>query len=179
MSGSVQARAGEHTIHLSINRPRFRDLWREYPVGMAAPDVYQMVGGQAWDLYKENPQGYANACALRLSRSLNYGGMPISSKKGYLVNGSDRKKYFLRVNDVIAFLKRNWGQPDIEVDTRGENVSYQFRHIKGVIVFVVSGWRDATGHVTLWEGALCGDHCYFSHNNPNTKTTKVLFWRLI
>lgn len=42
----------------------------------------------------EKPKGYANACALRLSRSLNYGGVLIKqSTKAYKVNGTDNKPY--------------------------------------------------------------------------------------
>lgn len=180
MGTSIQARAGNQTISLVLNRPRFQDLWRHYPVNMPAPDVYQKVGGKAYELYLSNPEAYANACALRLSRSLNYGGMPIPAKtKGYLVTGSDGKRYFLRVKDVIAFLKKNLGSPDIEMDIKDSgNVSHKFKHNKGIIVFIVSGWGDATGHVTLWEGALCGDSCYFTHNSPSIKTTKILFWNL-
>ena len=48
----------------------------------------------------------------------------------------------------------------------------------GIIVFKVSGWGDASGHVTLWNGNDCGDSCYFIHSTPNVRTTDILFWNL-
>ncbi|HYE70343.1 MAG TPA: T6SS effector amidase Tae4 family protein [Aquabacterium sp.] len=35
-----------------------------------------------------------------------------------------------------------------------------FAKLKGIIVFKVQ-WRDASGHVTLWDGRTCSDHCHF------------------
>src|SRR5690606_28128260 len=76
---AIQATVGTQTEVIDAVRPRFSDLWNSYPVGMAAGDVYKLVGGNAYALYKENPADYANACALRLSRALNYGGLTITS----------------------------------------------------------------------------------------------------
>jgi len=41
------------------------------------PNVYKLVGGNDYEHYLEDPQVYANACALRLIRAFNYGGMVI------------------------------------------------------------------------------------------------------
>lgn len=41
---------------------------------------------------------------------------------------------------------------------------------KGIIVFEVSGWSDATGHADLWDGAGCvGSDC-------GERASKILFW---
>lgn len=53
-----------------------------------------------------------------------------------------------------------------------------FKGLKGILVFSVTGWGDATGHVTLWNGSDCGDHCYFVHDQPSVSTTLVQFWEL-
>lgn len=164
---------------IDVRRPRFSTLWEHYPVAMQAKDVYELVGGNAYELYKENPTGYANACALRLSRAFNYGGLEItSSASGYKVAGGDGRRYLLRVVDIIALVKANFGTPDVEVATEGQDVTDQFIDKKGILIFDVSGWGDATGHVTLWNGAECGDSCYFVHSQPGVTTTKVLFWEL-
>ncbi|MCA0393993.1 MAG: type VI secretion system amidase effector protein Tae4 [Proteobacteria bacterium] len=47
-----------------------------------------------------------------------------------------------------------------------------------MVIFEVSGWGDASGHVTLWDGSSCGDHCYFVHDQPGVQTTRILFWEL-
>lgn len=49
---------------------------------------------------------------------------------------------------------------------------------KGIILFVVSGWPDATGHATLWNGSACYDHCYFNEPGARYKTDKANFWSL-
>ncbi|MGH8083938.1 MAG: type VI secretion system amidase effector protein Tae4 [Lysobacter sp.] len=146
---------------------------------MPAGDVYALAGGNAYELYKENPTGYANACALRLSRAFNYGGLTITaSATGYKVKGGDGKNYLLRVTDMIAFVKANFGAPDTSVEPNGRDVSTRFSGKTGILIFDVSGWGNATGHVTLWNGADCGDHCYFIHDQPSVETTKILFWEL-
>lgn len=176
----ITAAAGGQSSAIQAKRPLFSTLWSNYPVKMAAPDVYGLVGGQALALYKENPTGYANACALRLSRSLNYGGMPIKqSTRGYKVKGSDNKPYLLRVREMITFVEQNLGKADITFKPKNnEDVSSQLRGKKGIIIFKVSGWGDASGHVTLWNGSDCGDSCYFIHSAPNVRTTDIFFWNL-
>ncbi|ASK27256.1 hypothetical protein BG910_05425 [Neisseria chenwenguii] len=45
-----------------------------------------------------------------------------------------------------------------------------------MIAFVITGWNDATGHITLWNDYECGDKCYFQPSNA--KLVRILFWRL-
>jgi hypothetical protein len=176
----ITASAGNQSATVQAKRPLFSTLWANYPVGISAPDAYALVGGQALALYRENPQGYANACALRLSRSFNYGGIPIKqSTRGYKVKGSDEKPYLLRVREMISFVELNLGKADSTFKpANNEDVSSQLRGKKGIIIFKVSGWGDASGHVTLWNGSDCGDSCYFMHDRPNVRTTDILFWNL-
>lgn len=178
--GKIQAQIDNQIATIRIKRPGFANLWSNYPVNMAAPDVYKLVSGNVYALYKSNPTGYANACALRLSRSFNYGGLEISSMAtGYKIKGGDDKNYILRVKDMISFIQANFGKPDIAIRPNGENKASEFSGKKGILIFNVSGWGNASGHVTLWNGLDCGDHCYFTHpNQQNTKTTEILFWEL-
>ena len=180
----ITATVGGQSSTVQAKRPLFLNLWENYPVKMAAGDVYALVGGQALALYEENSHldqnPYANACALRLSRSLNYGGMPIKqSTKGYKVKGSDNKPYLLRVREMITFVEQNLGKADITFKPQNnQDVSSQLQGKKGIIIFKVSGWGDASGHVTLWNESDCGDSCYFIHDRPNVRTTDILFWNL-
>jgi hypothetical protein len=41
---------------------------------------------------------------------------------------------------------------------------------KGIIVFEVSGWSDATGHADLWDGKNCLWQDYGGHSD------NILFW---
>jgi hypothetical protein len=76
----------------------------------------------------------------------------------------------------ISFLKQRWGKPEI--------VSYppsgggQLASKRGVILFEVSGWSDANGHATLFNGSECYDHCYFNEPEATYRTTRANFWSL-
>lgn len=157
----------------------FDTLWKNYPVGLDAEAVYKLIGGKVYDLYLTNPNGYANACALRLSKSFNYGGLPLTkSTSGYKETGSDGKYYLFRVKDMINYVKLKLGRPTATKKPSDLDYTTYFTSKQGVLIFKVSGWGDATGHVTLWDGSRCGDHCYFTHPNPNVKTVEVNFWEI-
>lgn len=178
----IAAIAGGQRAPIQINRPRFADIWAKYPHKSAPADVYKSVGGTVYALFQEKPKAYENACALRLSQAFNNGGLTITaSAKGYKVKGADGKIYLLRVNDMIHFVQANFGNPDLVVIPKGQNRSADFRGKKGVLIFQVIGWGNATGHVTVWNGSDCGDHCYFEHElfaGLGPETTKISFWEL-
>lgn len=180
----ITATAGNQQTALDIRRPKFADVWSNYPHKSEPEDVYRTVGGEPYALFLQAPKAYENACALRLSRAFNYGGLTITKQSaGYKVRGADGKIYFLRVEDMLRFVRTNFGKPDIEVDPKDKDLSWDFRHKKGIIIFTVAGWINATGHVTLWNGRDCGDHCYFVHElwqyfRAGPHTTKISFWEL-
>ncbi len=178
----IAAVAGDQRAPIKINRPKFSDVWAKYPHKSAAADVYKLIGGNIEALYLEDPKKYENACALRLSRAFNYGGLTMTAKgKQYGVKGGDQKIYLLRVNDMMRFVQTNFGDPDLIVIPNGKNRSADFAGKKGVLIFQVTGWSNATGHVTLWNGADCGDKCYFEHEmffGLGAETTKISFWEL-
>lgn len=145
-------------------RPEFSKMRAMYPQG-TADEVFKLIGG------KVLANNFANSCAIRVSRSFNYSGVKIDYIPPNLtVSGSDGKWYIYRVKEMIKFLTRNFGAPDISVS----NKPYQeaLRGKKGIIVFEVDGWDDASGHATLWDGNTCSDKCYF----PLSK--KVMLWEL-
>ncbi|WP_226702028.1 T6SS effector amidase Tae4 family protein [Microbulbifer elongatus] len=47
-----------------------------------------------------------------------------------------------------------------------------FTDKKGILVFEVDQWSDASGHATVWNGNACSDKCYF----PISK--KAYLWEL-
>ena len=186
----LTASAGQVSAKVTIKRPRFDDLWQAYSeVGNKKADpVYQLIGGNVAELREQNPADYTNACALRMSRAFNYGnfkipkGTIIKNRNIYRVKGKDTLPYIMRVNDLIPFIIHNWGQADLSLDPI--NIS-QLMGKKGLIVINVSGWGDATGHVTLWNGSITGDGTNYQDVNsdayrdtPNVKPTKILYWEL-
>ncbi|WP_367989724.1 type VI secretion system amidase effector protein Tae4 [Vibrio sp. NTOU-M3] len=188
---NLEATSGDITASVELKRPRFSDLWNAYSeVGAKkASEVYPLVGGHVAKLYESDPISYANACALRMSRGFNYGGFPVPSGTIietypiYRVRGADQKAYILRVKDLIKYIEFNWGNPEYEMDpTDISEISGK----KGVIIISVSGWNDASGHVTLWDGSKTGDGSsyqdpsYFPSRYPDgtVKAKKVMLWEL-
>lgn len=184
------ATGGGQSTSVTIKRPRFQDLWNAYAeLGSAGvEEAYNIVGGNVAKLRAENPSGYANGCALRMSRSFNYGGYRIPkgtinpNRNIYRARGGDGLPYIMRVNDVIAFVQHNWGSPEYDISPADLST---INGKQGLMVIVVSGWSDATGHVTLWDGAKAGDNTHYHELNYQYWTTvtarprRILLWELI
>lgn len=187
--GKVIINSSGISSSISVKRPRFSTLWSAYAeVGhKSSIDVYGLVGGPVEAARADKPDAYANACALRISRAFNYGGYKIP--KGtiipntsiYRLAGADQLPYIMKVIDFLAFLKHNWGEPDHTITQSNLNFT---NGKKGVIIMEITGWSDATGHATLWDGNVTGDgsdyHRQDSHtyDNPNVKLNKINFWEL-
>jgi hypothetical protein len=153
---------------------------------------------------------WPNTCAVRLSYILNYSGVLIPST-GETASGGDRKQYFYRVKELAAWLERTWGKPEVEIanpkdyealikpdgkpelnpDGSPKMSKYGGRLAghRGILVFDITGWGDAGGHATLFDGTKddgkkapdevakesCYDHCYFS---PHYRAVKARLWEL-
>lgn len=122
MNNGIIATVGDQQGSLYIKRPRWINIQSSYEeVGRLNPYLsYQQVGGYAYKLHVENPNDYANACALRISWAFNYGGYKIPSgtiftdRNIYRVKGEDGLPYILRVEDIIFFIKNKWGESEID-----------------------------------------------------------------
>ena len=104
-----------------------------------------------------------------MSYALNYSGFKIPYIPSHTVSGKNGNWYIYKVKSLIQFLTKEWGKPDITIlnPTPGKLASF-----KGVLVFDVEIWSDATGHATIWDGAMCSDKCYF------TESKRVYGWKL-
>lgn len=119
---------------------------------------------------------------MRFSRSLNYSGYIINNQVSgfYTVKGKDKLNYLLRVKETIKFVQSKFGAPTNTFKSSEismSNVHSQLMGKTGIIIFDISGWSDATGHVTLWNGSTCGDSCYFNPSPP-AKTDRIIFWEI-
>jgi len=67
---------------------------------------------------------------------------------------------------LVKHLKRKYGKPDSPSEYRKK-----LKDRKGIIIFEVHGWSDATDHADLWDGNKCLWKGYGNAAN------KVLFWQ--
>lgn len=141
--------------------------------------VAKVIGGNvAKNINNPDPnQRWSNTCAVRMSYILNQAGISIPRIPGQTVSGAQKRWYFFRVKDLITFVKQRWGKPD-SILTYPPSGGGSLTAQKGLILFEVSGWADAAGHATLWNGSNCYDHCYFNEPGVRYRTDKANFWSL-
>ncbi|MBX3415007.1 MAG: type VI secretion system amidase effector protein Tae4 [Pirellulales bacterium] len=149
-------------------------MWNHFStVNVDVVGVGKVIGGKVGvnvELGVKDPQaGFTNACAIRMSYCLNNSGKPVSRGAWATVSGADKKWYIYRVKDLVAYLTHNFGKPD---QVTKNPKSADFAGQKGILAFQVSGWSDATGHVTLWDGSICSDQCFFG------KASEASLWTL-
>lgn len=163
-------------------RPTFSAAWaasqRIYDANNPAAKVAKVVGGNVEkNINNADPQQrWSNTCAVRMSYILSQSGLFIPKIKGRTVSGTDKRQYFYRVRDLISYLKQRWGQAEVMEYPPSGGGALGGR--KGVILFEVSGWSDAQGHATLFDGSMCYDHCYFNEPEAKYRTTRAYFWSL-
>lgn len=163
-----------------MSRPKFSEAWaaskRIYDPVDPAAKVAQVIGGHV--ALNIAPKGtWVNTCAVRMSYILNESGVKIPFTAHKTVSGAKHHWYYHYVRDVIAFLKKEWGKPDI-ISKYPPAGGGKLARKKGIILFEVSGWGDAAGHATLWNGTMCYDHCYFNEPGVRYHTTRANFWSL-
>jgi hypothetical protein len=139
--------------------PTFDALWNKYPHG--SPEfVKQMIGG------KVNAAWIVNTCTIRMSYTFNHAGLLIP--RGFaglnVVSGGDGLNYAYRVAEFRQWMVAAVGKPAV----KGARSAVEGK--KGVIMFDVRGWSDATGHFDLWNGGKCAHEEYFD------KASQVWLW---
>ncbi|MFT6449680.1 MAG: hypothetical protein ACJAW8_002047 [Oleispira sp.] len=148
----------------------FREIYND--IGKTVPAVGKAIGGKVnYNINSLTPaQGaFQNACAIRMSYVLNKTGIKIPYMAGKTVSGEKGNWYLYKVRDLIDFLYKTLGEPNVTIEN--PTIS-KFKEYKGILVFDVDQWTDATGHATIWSGAHCSDKCYF----PISK--KAYLWTL-
>jgi Type VI secretion system (T6SS), amidase effector protein 4 len=163
-------------------RTPFSAAWaasqRIYDPANSGARVAKIIGGYV-EKNVNNPdpkQRWSNTCAVRMSYILNQAGLIIPGIPGQTVSGADKRQYFFRVRDLISFLEKQWGKAEIVKYPPAGGGSLTDK--KGLILFEISGWSDAQGHATLFNGRTCYDHCYFNEPGVSYRTDKANFWSL-
>lgn len=163
--------------------PRYESLSAHYPIGTDPQQVIREIN----PAYCDKPD-YENTCAMRISKALNYcPGHEVPRRNGLVtIPGTDRKRYAIRVRELKAFMLARYGAPRIiNASQMGVIDNSSIQGLQGIIAFDVSGWSDASGHFTLWDGtqlAYAGGHDYFNlyqqfGNGKILRVTKCYFWK--
>ena len=155
--------------------PKWELLIQHFP-NKPAGDVFTEIGGKVKLNYDIGV--FSNACATRISKALNYSGeehkIPFYKTKDsngndvvQVSSGGKKYWYIYRVKVISQYLGEVYGPPKMI-----PNDSYRdhLRGKRGIIVFEVSGWSDATGHADLWNGNQAVGSDY------GGKSSKILFW---
>lgn len=85
-------------------------------------------------------------------------GVKVPFLAGKTVSGGKGNWYMYKVRDLIDFLYKKFGDPDVTIENPTIST---FRSHKGILVLDVDQWTDATVHATIWSGVDCSDKCYF------------------
>jgi len=167
----------------------FDDFWSSYPGSdYTAAEAKALIGGRV------DADWITNTCAIRLSRGLNYSDNEIDRDSynlyaGQTISGADGKWYGFRVAEMNKYLLHHYGTPinlqkNITVtqdnvyseDNARETERLEERAkalgIKGILMFNVHLWNDATGHLEPWNGYHVKAHEYF------TKAQEVFVWTM-
>lgn len=134
--------------------PSFSELSTKFNevAKMSSPDVYKKIGGLVYVNYVQNPVDFGNACVLRLSYAFNMiAGHIILQAGNKTISGdvnSDGKKewYYFRIPDIADYLNYTYG--NCKQMTRE-----QIQGKKGIIKLTGCDWRDAYGHIDIWDGS--------------------------
>lgn len=173
---------------------------RHYPdTKIKTPTLYdQMIGGRFSGLYKN--EAYLNTCAVRMSYALNRSGLKLGPppSAGGSIQGADGYMYWIRVSDLKPYLIKRFKGADEELrlpiipaslvgDIEAMRPLYderkrlaktwldsKLKNRNGIVVFEVSGWGDASGHFTLWNGTTKKLSYADGHDDP--ENNKYYFW---
>lgn len=160
----------ENRPKLHAAKTAFREVFDD--IGRSVSAVGTKIGGKVDYNINEVPVGqgrFENACAIRMLYVLNKTGHKVPLISGKTVSGKEGNWYIFRVKDLLLYLKNVFGDPD---HTFNRPTALDFAKHKGILVFEVDAWTDATGHATIWDGTNCSDKCYF----PLSK--KAYIWTL-
>jgi len=154
----------------------FNKLWDSYP--LAERSAFFSELGPAWPPLLNN-DAYANTCALRFSVAMIAAGHPpppaLVASDGGLKTGRG-EGVLIRVASVKAWLTQllgpsTWGT----TKTIGADVDRLLPAYTGILLYLVPGGRDASGHVDIWKKTVCRNDI---HSSFARSATNVEVWQL-
>jgi len=158
--------------------PPWNSLLKNFP-NHEASKVFTDIGGKVKLNYDIGV--FTNACATRVSKALNFSGekyrIPYFKTKNsagedvvQVSSGGKKYWYIFRVKALIEYLTQTYGNPNIMAPAGFKNA---LSGKKGIILFEVSGWSDASGHADLWDGNKVVGSDY------GDKANRVYFWETV
>lgn len=138
---------------MTVALPSFSSLWKDPVTKMSPTEIESELGG--------NLKGLTNYCCVRVSHALISASHPITRNSDY--KDKNGNKYIIRVQTMKEYLKNKYGAPTVVTAETAKGK-------KGIIIFDVSGWSDATGHADLWDGSACAYKAYWD------KASKAHLW---
>lgn len=156
--------------------PKWSVFWAAYPdyVNFTSPQVKVDIGGAV------NADWITNTCAIRMSRALNYVGIPVPGNFSGLhtVKGADSKRYAYRVRELRPWLKHELGTPALEFKKK-QNEAFdrsQLAGIHGLIAFDIQ-FKDATGHLDALYGQTFSSEEHGLTDDYFALATKISVWK--
>ncbi len=152
------------------NRPNLQVMWENYLY-----DRPEGIWGEIGGLVEVNgnlpfDQGrWTNACTVRLSHMLNKAGHKVPRERGKTVSGGNKDQYYYRIADMEKYLKKTFGEPDLNIDDGTAN-SFDLPDHPGIVLMDFPD-SSFTGHTTIWNGAGTVD-------GAEIGGYRVLFWEL-
>jgi hypothetical protein len=137
---------------------------------LSAAEVYELIGGNVYQNYIDDPISFANACALRLSYAFNMlPGFEIPFESNETISGDVnhdgvKEWYYFRVIDLVDYIDEYYG---FNHTSTTDNI----QGMKGIIWQSDCGWGDASGHLDLWDGNNAENHFY-------DECTEIYFWKM-
>lgn len=152
--------------------PNFQELTPNYPIAEKAAEVRKSIGGNV------DKDHYKNTCIVRVSKALNYAKHPIPADSGDFKTrkGADGKWYGLGVQQFWEYMTKTYGKPTVYAENVNGRIPYEkFAGKAGIIGFRVQGWKDASGHFTLFNGC---ELLYIGESGTNywTRSYKAALW---
>lgn len=147
------------------SRPQFQSAWAAFS-SVYGDGSLQHVADHLGGRVRSNIESgvFENACAIRMSYALNHSGFRIAGAHGATVSADDNNVYLYRLRDLDRVLRTHFGSPDVD----GAATAMSITGKRGILLFTVSAWNNATGHATLWDGSICADRCYFPESSHVT-----------
>ncbi len=156
--------------------PSYTILRNNYLDYINYPDpqvVKELIGGNV------NAVWITNTCTIRMSRALNYSGIPVPQNFHGLetVKGGDGKRYAYRVREMRTWLAATLNKPVFDIKKTAGTVfnKSEIASVKGIIAFDIA-FADATGHLDLWDGFNISSEHHMSRNYYDS-ATRITVWK--
>lgn len=148
---------------------------------MPASQVYQLIGGTVYNSRTNNPDSYQNACALRVSRALNYSGnrIPVfynNEGKQRTQKGADNLNYILDAASLLAYMKKTFlnSNPIHLVNKTPTEFKSAMNGKWGIYIMLPKNTTtfNASGHADFWSNTGCLSGCHFED------AKEIYFWEI-